>query len=180
VGAKIEAASALRQDVRRAQRRNTLISSIEVMIAIGLLGLAGFAIVRSTQITDAMWAAGGVAFLAFTAGAVAIARYRADLPLAQATISLITTYERKCRRRLRAARWASALLVLELLALLPFAIWRYRADPASFTSHHGLASAAGTVVFVMAATVWTWRMTRRARTDLDHARVMQDEIERPQ
>jgi hypothetical protein len=179
-GGLVGPASTLRQDVHRAQRRHTFISAAELIVTVGLLALAGLAIARSTQITDAMWAVGGVAFLTFTGAAVALAHRRPELPLDQATISLVTTYERTCRRRLRTARLASALLGLELLALLPFAVWRYGADPASFTSHHGLASAVGTLAFVMVATIWTWRMTRRARTDLDHARMMQEEIELPQ
>jgi hypothetical protein len=173
---RIETAGTLSQDIRRAQRRRTLISAIEVMIAVGLLAFAGFAVVRSTQITDTMWLAGGVAFLVFAVGAVAIAGHRVELALGETTISLVAAYERACQRRLRAARLATIVLALELAALVPFGLWRYRVDPASFTSHHGIASAIGTMALVVAATIWTRRMTSRARVDLRHAQAMHEEL----
>jgi hypothetical protein len=172
-----QAAGALQSDpaalvraFRREQRRLVIAFVAELAVLGGLLGLAGFALLRGPQISDTLWAGGVGLFLSLVAGAILISR-RTPLPLAQrATHEFLAALVTSSQRRLQLLRWAWVVLVLGTLGLLPFAVWRYSVNTIPLTSHHGAFSAAATAVLVIGAAFWIRYSQRRTREELELAR----------
>ena len=166
------------REFRRERRQLAFAVLAEMAVLAGLLGLGGFALLRSPQISDTLWAAGVLVFLALVAGAILISRQSLRPASAQSsTREFLAACEAASRRQLLVLRVAWAMLVLGTLALLPFAVWRYRVDTISLTSHHGLFSAMATAVLLIVAAGWIRLSQRRAREELDAIKNMTSETE---
>jgi hypothetical protein len=179
-GALPDEPTVLVREFRRERRRLALAGLAELAVLAGLLSLGGFALLRSPQISDTLWAAGVLVFLTLVAGAILISR-RSPRPASthSSTREFLAAHEVASRRQLLVLRIAWAALVIGTLALLPFAAWRYRVDTISLTSHHGAFSAIATAVLLVVAASWIRLSQRRARALLDSIRTTIAEAEPP-
>jgi hypothetical protein len=118
-----------------------------------------------------------MAFLALGLAAALLARLEAGTCVGADTASYIAAHERACRRRVRQLGFAALVILGEGAAFAAFAAWRLRAEPASLTSHHGMASAAGTLLSLGAAFAWVLARRRGARSELDRAARLRAEIQ---
>lgn len=113
--------------MRRERRRLVVATAVEGALALGACGGIAAALVHTPHGFDAWW---GIAVLVMVAGSWAIAtwqRRRAEDPsLANATEDFVELSRRRCRRQLRAVRFAWLLAALELGFLVPWWIGGYR------------------------------------------------------
>jgi hypothetical protein len=179
-GTLISDPSGLTREFRREQRRLTLALLAELAVLGALLGIAGFALLRSPLISDRLWAGGWIVFLAIAGCAVLIARRNMRLPaLHAATEPFLAAYEVSCRRRLLAIRIAGATLVIGVLALIPVASRRYREETYSLASDHGIGSALATLLLIIAAAVVVLLSHHGAQTELKRIQNVRGEASLP-
>jgi hypothetical protein len=179
-GSLIRDPSGLAREFRREQRRLARALVAELAALGALLGIAGFALLRSPLISDSLWAGGLVAFLAIAACAVLLVRRNMRLPpVHAATEPFLAACEVSCRRRLFAIRVAGATLIAGVLALIPFAARRYREDTYALTSDHGIGSALGTLLLLAGAAAAVFLSHRRAQTELERILSLRNEPSSP-
>jgi hypothetical protein len=124
--------------LRRERRRMVLAAAAEAALTLAACGGIAAALAHTPRGLDAAW---GLAVLLMLAGSWAVAAWQrrsdASLPLGDATADFVALARRRCRRQLRAVRFAWLLAALELAFFVPWWIGGWRVHG----SHPGLALA---------------------------------------
>ena len=172
LGAQPGAGSEVLREVRRAERQERTLRRSELSAITGLIGIVGYAVLAGPGITDAVWTAGTIAALGLGAAVALATRRRGTAPLPADTTAFLDAFCATASRRLRILRAGRGVLVVESVAFVPFLVWRYRVNPGSVLSHHGVASWVGTLLLLALSGIWIRARLRDARTDLERCRAL--------
>ncbi len=154
--------------VSRGTRRLILLTAAEVAFTILGIGLAAWKLRRQPNAPTAVWA--GMVCVFFAAVWICALSNRRGVWKAsgESVRDFLALAKERCRRRISAARFAGALLLAEVLFLIPWGWWEYHSDPAAFANRWELyltryaligAAAAASLLFIRS-------FRRRARREL--------------